>query len=166
MIFICNILCLYTCENIYLIFWIHYHIQEYGSGSVFVWKVFLLKKIVYFFFFFFFGILESPLDCKEDKPVKPKGIWSWIFIGRTDAETATAILWPPDAKNWLIGKDPDSGKDWRQEKGTTEDEMVGWHYRLNRHEFEQALRVGDGQGSLVCCSPWESKESDMTEQLN
>ena len=79
---------------------------------------------------------KSPLDCKETQPVNPKGDQSWVFIGKTDAEAETPILWPPDAKNWLIGKDPDAGKDWRQEKGTTEDEMVGWHHRLNEHEFE------------------------------
>ena len=103
------------------------------------------------------------LDCKEIQPVHPKGNQSWIFIGSTDAEAETPILWPPDAKSWLIGKDPDAGKDWRQEKGTTEDEMVGWHYRLSGHESEQALGDGDGQGSLVRCSPWGHKESDMTE---
>ena len=98
--------------------------------------------------------LESPLDCKEIQPVSPKGNQSWIFIGRSDAEAETLILWPPDVKNWLNGKDPDAGKDWRQkEKGTTEDEMVGWHYRHDGHEFEQAPGVGDGQGSLACCSP-------------
>ena len=97
--------------------------------------------------------LERPLDCKEIKPVHPKGNQSWIFIGRTDAEAETPILWPPDAKNWLNGKDPDAGKDWRrEEKGTTEGEMVGWHHRLNGHESEQALGVGDGQGGLACCS--------------
>ena len=81
--------------------------------------------------------LESPLDCKEIKLVHPKGNQSWVFFGRTDAEVETPIIWPPDAKNWLIGKDPDAGKDWRQEeKGITEDEMVGWHQRLDRHEFE------------------------------
>ena len=96
--------------------------------------------------------LESPLDCKKIKPVNPKGNQSWILIGRTDAETP--ILWLPDAKNWLIGKDPDAGKDWRQkEKGMTQDEMVGWHHQLNGHEFEQAPRVGDGQEGLVCCCP-------------
>ena len=111
--------------------------------------------------------LDSPLDCKKIKPVNPKGNQSWIFIGRTDAEAETPILWPPGVKNWLIGKDPDAGKDWRQEeKGTTEDEMVGWHHQLNGCEFEQALGVGDGQGSLVCGSPWDPKESDMTEGLN
>ena len=92
---------------------------------------------------------------------------SWIFIGRTSTEAETPILWPPDVKNLLIWKDPDAGKDWWwKEKGTTEDEMVGWHHRLNGHELEQAPGVGDGQGSLLCCSPWGCKESDMTEQLN
>ena len=111
--------------------------------------------------------LQSPLDSKEIQPVHPKGNQSWIFIGRTDAEAETPILWPPDATSWLIGKDPDAGKDWRwEEKGTTEDEMVGWHYQLDGHEFEQAPGVGDRQGSLACCSPWGLKESDMTEQLN
>ena len=101
------------------------------------------------------------------KPVYPKGNQSWIFIGRTDAETETPILCLPDAKNWLIGKDPDAGKDWRQEeKGMTEDEMVGWHHWLDGHEFEQALADGDGQGSLACYSPWGCKEPDMTEWLN
>ena len=111
--------------------------------------------------------LGSPLDSKEIQSVHPKENQSWIFIGRTDAEAEIPILWPPDVKNWLIGKDPDAGKDWRQEeKGTTEDEMVGWHHRLYGHEFEQAPGVGDGQGSLECCSSWGHKELDMTEQLN
>ena len=110
-------------------------------------------------------ILESPLNCKESKSVNPKGNQSWIFIGRTDAETP--ILWPPDAKSWLIWKDPDAGKDWRQEKKrTTEDEMVGWHHWLNGHEFQQALGVGDGQVSLACCSPQDHKVLDTIEQLN
>ena len=111
--------------------------------------------------------LESPLDFKEIQPVHPKENQSWIFIERTDAEAETPILWPPDVKNWLLGKDPDAGKDWRQEeKGTTEDEMVGWHHWLNGHEFEQAPGVGDGQGGLECCSWWGRKESETTEQLN
>ena len=111
--------------------------------------------------------LESPLDCKEIQPVHPKGDQPWVFIGRTDVEAETQILWPPDVKNWLIGKDPHAAKDWGQEeKGMTEDEMVGWHHQLNGHEFEQAPGVGDRQGSLVCCSPWGHKELDMTEQLN
>ena len=110
--------------------------------------------------------LESPLDFKEIQPVHLKGNKSWIFIGRTDAEAETPILWLPDVKNWLFGKDPDAGKDWRQEdKGTTEDEIVRWHHRLNGHEFEQAQGVGDGQGSLMCCSPWGRKELDTSEQL-
>ena len=99
--------------------------------------------------------VESPLDCKEIQPVRPKGDQSWIFFGRTVAEAETPILWPPDAKNWLIGKDPDAGKGWKQkEKGTTEDDMVGWHHWLNGHEFEQAPGFGDGQVNLVCCSLW------------
>ena len=111
--------------------------------------------------------LENSLDCKEIKPVHPKGNQSWIFTGKTDAEAETPILWSPDAKNWLIGKYPDAGKDWGQdEKGTTEDEMVGWHHWLNGHEFEQAPGVGDGQGSLVCCSAWGHKESDTTKGWN
>ena len=94
--------------------------------------------------------LESPMDSKEIKPVNPKGDQSRIFIGRTGAKAETPILWPPNAKNWLTGRDPDAGKDWRQEeKGVTEDEMFGWHHWLNGHEFEQALGVGDGQGSLA-----------------
>ena len=110
--------------------------------------------------------LESPLDCKEIKPVNLKGNQSWIFTGRTDAEAETPILWLPDAKNWLIGKDPDAGKDWGQEeKGMTEDEMVGRHHQLYGHEFEQASWIGDGQESLACYSPWGSKESDTTEWL-
>ena len=108
--------------------------------------------------------LESPLDCKEIKPVHPKGNQSWIFIGRTDAQAETPVLWRPDEKNWLPGKDPDAVKDWRQEqKGTTEDEMVRWHHQLNGHEFEWVLGVGDGQGGLACCSPWGCKESDTPE---
>ena len=111
--------------------------------------------------------LESPLDCKEIQPVNPKGAQSWIFIGRTDAEAEALILWPSDMQNWLIRKDLHAGKDcsW-EEKGMTEDEMVEWHHQLNGHESEQTLGVGDRQGSLACYSPWNCKESDMTEQLN
>ena len=109
--------------------------------------------------------LESPLDCKEIQPVHPEGDQSWIVIGRTDAETP--ILWPPDEKNWLIGKDPDAGKDWKwEEKGTTEEEMVGWHHQLNGREFEQAPGVGGGQRSLACCYVVEKSQtwlSDWTE---
>ena len=111
--------------------------------------------------------LESPLDCKEIQPVNPQGNQLWFFIGRTDAEAEAPILWPPDGKNWLTAKDPDAGKDWRQgEKGMTEDEMVGWHHRLNGHGFGWTLGVGDGQGGLACCSPCGCKESDTDERLN
>ena len=111
--------------------------------------------------------LESLLDCKEIQPVNLKGSKSWIFIGRTDAEAETPILWPPDMKNWLILKDRDAGKDWRwEEKGKTEDEMVGWYHQHNGHESEWTPVVDDGQRGLACCSSWGCKESDMTEQLN
>ena len=110
--------------------------------------------------------LETPFDCKETKPVHPKGNQSRIFIGRTDAEAEASTLWPSDAKSWLTGKDPDAWKDWRQEKGTTEDEMIGWHHWLNGCEFEWTPGDGDGQGVLACCDPWCRKESDTTERLN
>ena len=111
--------------------------------------------------------LESPLDCKEIQPVHLKGDQSWVFIGRTNAEAETLILWPPDVKRWLIGKDPDAGRDWGQEvKGTTEDEMAGWHHWLDPHEFGWTLGVGDGQGGLAYCDSWGRKESDIPEQLN
>jgi len=111
--------------------------------------------------------LESPLDCKEIQTVHPKGNQPWIFIGRTDAEAEAPILWPPDAKSLLVWKDPDAEKDWGQEeRRVTEDEMVGWHHRLNGHGFQWTPWVGDGQGVLVCCSPWGHKEPDMTERLN
>ena len=111
--------------------------------------------------------LESPLECKEIQSVHPKGDQSWVFIGRTDAEAETLILWPPHVKSWLIGKDPDAGKDWGQEeKGTREDEMAGWHHQLDIHEFGWTPGVGDGQGGLACCNSCGSKESDMTERLN
>ena len=111
--------------------------------------------------------LESPLDSKEIQPVNPKGHQSWVFIGRTGVEAETPIVWPHDVKSWLIGKDPDAGKDGRQEeKGMTEDEMVGWHHRFNGNEFGWTQGVGDGQGSLVHCSSWSCKELDMTEWLN
>ena len=115
--------------------------------------------------------VESPLVYKEIHPVHPKGDQSWVFTGRIDVEAETAILWPPDVKNWLIWKDPDAGKDWGQgEKGMTEDEMVGWHHQLNGHEFGWTPGVGDGQGGLACCSPQGCKESDdwvnWTEKTN
>ena len=112
-------------------------------------------------------VLESPLDCKEIQPVHPKGDQSWVFIGRTDVEAEIPKLWLPDVKSWLISKIPDAGKDWRQEeKGTTEDEMVGWHHQLNWHGFGQTPGLGDGQGGLACCGLWGRKESDTTERLN
>ena len=111
--------------------------------------------------------LESPLDCKEIQPVHPKGDQSRVLIGRTDDEAEIPVLWPPDANSWLIWKDLDAGKDWRQdEKGITEDEMVGWHHWLNGYEFGYTPGVGDGQGGLACCSSWDRKESDTTERLN
>ena len=111
--------------------------------------------------------LESPLDCKEIQPVQPKGDQSWVFIGRTDAKAETPVLWPPDAKSWLIWKEPDAGKDWRQEeKGTTEDEMFGWPHRFNGCETGWTLGVGNGRGGLSFYGPWGCKELNMTEQLN
>ena len=144
--------------------------QSYGFSRSHVWmweldyKESWVQKNRCFWTVVLEKTLESPLDCKEIQPVHYKVNQSWIFIGRTDDEAEAPILWPPNAKNWLIGKDPDAGKDWRQEeKGMTKDRMVGWHYRLNAHVFEQALGVGDRQGSLVCCSSWGWKESDMSE---
>ena len=111
--------------------------------------------------------LESPLDSKEIQPVHPKWDQSWVFIGRTNAEAETPILWPPHAKSWLTRKDPDAGRDWGQEeKGMTEDEMAEWHHWLDAHEFEWTPGVGDGQGGLACCESWGRKESDTTERLN
>ena len=107
--------------------------------------------------------LESPLDCKEIKPLNPKGYQAWIFIGRTNTKAEAPILWTLDAKSQLVGKDTTAGKDWRQEeKGTTEDKMIRWHHQLDGHEFEQTLGVGDRQGSLACCSSWGCKELDTT----
>ena len=111
--------------------------------------------------------LESSMDCKEIQPVHSKGDWSWVFFGRTDVKAETPVLWPPHAKSWLIGKDSDAGRDWGQEeKGTTEDEMAGWHHRLDGRGPGWTPGVGDGQGSLVCCSSWGHKESFTTEWLN
>ena len=111
-------------------------------------------------------LLRVPWN-KEIQPVHPKGDQSWVFIGRTDIEAETPILWPPDAKSWLTGKDPDAGRDWGQEKkGTTEDEMVGWHHRLDGHGSGWTSGVGDGQGGLVCYGSWGRKESNTTERLN
>ena len=111
--------------------------------------------------------LETPLDCKEIQPVHPKGDQSWVFIARTDAKAETPILCPPDAKSWLIGKDPDAGKDWGQEKGTAEDEMAGWYHRLNGHGFKWTPGVGDRQGGLMCCSSWGRRVGhDWATDLN
>ena len=112
--------------------------------------------------------LDSPLDCKEIQPVHSEGDQPWDFFGRNDAKAETPILWPPAVKNWLIGKNPDAGKVWRQEeKGMTEDEMVGWHHQLDGHEFEQVPGIGDGQGSLACCNPWGHKVThDRVTELN
>ena len=138
--------------------------QSYGFSSSHVWRWELDHKESWapktrcFWTVVLEKILESFLDSKEIQPVHPKENQSWIFIGRTDVEAVAPILWLPDAKSWLIGKHPDAGKDGRQEeKGTTEDEMVGWHLWLNGHGFEQAQGDGEGQGSLECCSPWVSK---------
>ena len=147
--------------------------QIYGFSSSHVWMWELDHKETWALKNWCFWIvvlektLESPLDCKEIKSVSPEGNQSWLFIGRTAAEAEAPILWPHDVKNRLLGKDLDAGKDWRQEeKGTTEDEMVGWHHWLDGLEFEQALGVGDGQGSLAGCSLWGRRESVMIEQLN
>ena len=110
--------------------------------------------------------LESPLDCKEIQPVHPEGDQPWGFFGRNDAKAETPVLWLPHAKSWLIGKDSDAGRDWGQEeKGTTEDEMLGWHHWLDGGESEWTPGV-DGQGGLECCESWGHKEPDMTERLN
>ena len=110
--------------------------------------------------------LESRLDCKEIQPVHSEGDQPWDFFGRNDAKAETPVLWPPYVKSWLIGKDPDAGRDWGQEeKGTTEDEMAGWYHRLDGLEFEWTPGVGDGQGGLACCDSWGRKESDTTERL-
>ena len=144
--------------------------QSYGfsSSHVLMWELDYKENWALKSWWFWTVVLEktlqSLLDCKETQPVHPKGNQSWVFIGRTDAEAEVPIRWLFDVKNGLIGKDPDAGKHWRQEeKEMTEDEMVGWHHGLYGPEFEQASGVGDGQGSLACCSPWGCNESDTTE---
>ena len=146
--------------------------QGYGFSSSHVWMWDLdyeeswAQKNWYFWTVVLEKTLVSPLDCKEIQPVHPKGDQSWVFFGRT-VEAETPILWPPHAKSWLVGKDSDAGRDWGQEeKGTTEDEMAGWHHRLDGREFGWTRGVGDGQGGLACCDSWGRKESDMTERLN
>ena len=111
--------------------------------------------------------LNIIMDCKEIQPVHSKGDQSWVFTGRNDAKAETPVLWPPHVKSWLIGKDSDAGRDWgKEEKGTTEDEMAGWHHWLDGRESGWTLGVGDGQGGLTCCDSWGCKESDTTERLN
>ena len=129
--------------------------RNLSSEELMLWTVVLEKT------------LESPLDCKEIQPVHPKGDRPWVFFGRNDAKAETPVLWPPHAKSWLNGKDSDAGRDWGQEeKGTTEDEMAGWHHWLDGREFEWSPGVGDGQGGLACCNSWGGIEWHMTEQLN
>ena len=138
---------MYWCES--------WTIKKAGYQRIDAFRTVVLEKTLW-----------NPPDCKETKPVYPKGNQLCILSGNTDAEAESPILWTPDTKSWLIGKDPDAGKDWRQEKGTTEDNMIGWYHWFNGHEFEQTLGDGKGQGNLLCCSPWGHKESDMTEWLN
>ena len=139
--------------------------QDYGfsNGHLWMWELDYKES----FWTVMLKTLESPVDCKEIQQVHPKGDWSWVLIGGTDVEAETLILWPPNEKSWLIWKDPDAGKDWGQEeKGTTEDELVGWHHWLDGHGFRWTPGVSDGQGGLLCCGSWGHKESDMTERLN
>ena len=143
----------------------------FSCGRVWMWELDCEESWVPKNWCFWTVVLEkslrSPLDCKEIQPVHPKGDQSWVFIGRTDAEAETPILWPPHEKSWLIGKDSYAQRDWGQEeKGTTEDEMAGWHHWLDAHEFGWTLRVGDGQGGLACCNSLGCKESDTTDRLN
>ena len=147
--------------------------QGYGfsSSQVWMWKLDCEESWVPKNWCFWTVVLEktleSPLNCKEIQPVHSERNQSWVFIGRTDVEAETPILWPTHVKSWLIGKDSDAGRDWEQEeKGTTEDEMAEWHYRLDGHEFGWTPGVGDGQGGLACCDSWGCKELDMTERLN
>ena len=143
----------------------------FSISHIWMWeldyKASWMLKTWYFWTVVLEKTLESLLAWKEIQPIHPKGNQPRIFIGRTGTAAETQILWPPDVKNWLLGKDPDAGKDWRwEEKVTTEDEMVGRYHWLDEHEFEQASGVDDGQGSLACCSPWGGNESDMTKWLN
>ena len=161
----------YTASRLLQVSILTQYIYSWPSGHVWMWELDYKESWVQKNWCFWTVVLEktleSPLDCKEIQLVRPKGDQSWVSIGRTDAEAEAPILWPPDAKSWLIGKDPDVGKDWGQEEnGTIEDEMVGWHHRLNGHGFGWTPRVGDGQGGLACCSSWGCKESDTTEWLN
>ena len=146
--------------------------QGYGfsSGRVWMWELDYKESWApknWCFWTVVLKTLESPLDCKEIQPIHPKGDQLWVFIGRTDVEAETPILWPPDAKSGHIGKDPDAGKAWgHEEKGTTEDEMAGWHHWLDRHGFGWTPGVGNGEGGLACCGSWGHRESDMTDWQN
>ena len=147
--------------------------QGYGfpSGHVWMWELDYKESWVQKNWCFWTVVLEktleSPLDCKEIQPVHSDWDQSWVFIGRNDAKAETPILWPPHVKSWLTGKDSDAGKDWGQEeKGTTKDEMAGWHHRLDGHRFVWIPGVSDGQGGLACCGSWGRKKSDTTEQVN
>ena len=151
--------------------WVPISFSNVSSGHVWMWELDYKEswapKNWCFWTVVLVKTLEGPLDCKEIQPVHPKGDQFWVFIGRTDVEAETPILWPPDANSWLIWKDSDAGKDWGQEeKGTTEEEIFGWHHRLDGHRFGWTSGVGDGQGVLTCCGSWDRKESDMAEQLN
>ena len=144
---------------------------DFSSSHVWIWELDYKESRVLKNWCFWTVVLEktleSPLDYKEIQPVHPKGDQSWVFFGRTDVEAKTPILCPPDVKNWFIGKDPDVGRDWGQEeKGTTEDEMAGWHHWLDGRESKWTPGVGDGQGGLACCDSLGHKESDTTEWLN
>jgi len=147
--------------------------QGYGfsSGHVWMWELDCEESWAPKNWCFWTGVLEktleSPLDCKEIQPVHSEGYQPWDFFGRNDAKAETPVLWPSHAKSWLIGKDSDAGRDWEQEeKGTTEDEMAGWHHWLDGRESEWTPGVGDGQGGLACCDSWSCKESHTTERLN
>ena len=149
----------------------HSQIYGFSSSHVWMWEVDHKKDWGPKNWCFQIVVLEKTIEClldsKESKCISPKQNQFWIFIGRNNAEAEALMLWPPDAKNQLVGKDPDAGKDWEhKEKGTTEDEMVGWHHWLNGHELEPTLGDSERQGSLACCSPWGHKESDTTEQLD
>ena len=146
--------------------------QGYGfsSGHVWMWELDCeegwVPKNWCFWTVVLEKTLESPLDCKEIQPVHSDGDQPWDFFGRNDAKVETPVLWPPHAKSWLIGKDCDAGRDWGQEeKGTTEDEMAGWHHLLDGRESQWTPGVGNGQGGLACCNSWGCKESDTTERL-
>ena len=165
---LCSYWMLQVLFNEFFLLWLSQSCTNSDSCSVYC-----SPQVVVFLCYLFFAwtvvlekTLESPLDCKDIQPVHSKGDQSWVFFGRNDAKAEAPILWPPQAKSWLTGKDSDAGRDWGQEKkGTTEDEMAGWHHQLNGHESAWTPGVGDGQGGLVCCNSWSRKESDMTERL-